>query len=87
MIGKPAGILAARAIRVAMPQVRVIALSSFCSLEIVEEAFRAGITGYLVKTVSIDELAQAIRAAYEGKTVISPEIAVLLQELRNGLRS
>ena len=84
--GKPAEILAARAIRAAMPQVRVIALSCFSSLEIVEEAFRAGITGYLVKTVSIDELAQAIREIYEGKTVISPEIAVLLQQLRNSLR-
>jgi NarL family two-component system response regulator LiaR len=74
LAGKPDGILAARTIHEIMPDVRIIALSGFSSFDLVEAAFRAGITSYLFKNVSIDELVTAIRSTWEGKTIISPEI-------------
>ncbi len=74
------GAAATRAIRARCPQVRVIALTSFTEKELVERALEAGAIGYLLKNVSADELADAIRAAYAGRPTIAPEVTqVLLQ--------
>jgi len=78
--GKPDGIGAARTIHAMLPHVRIIALSSFYSSELVKEVFQAGITSYLYKNMSIDELADAIRATSQGQSVISPEIALVLKD-------
>jgi NarL family two-component system response regulator LiaR len=80
LFGKPAGLDASRVIRAALPQVRVVALSSFCSPELIDAAFWSGISSHLVKNVLIDELAHAIRATYQGESTISPQIARQLQE-------
>lgn len=67
------GIAATRAIRSRFPSVQVIALTSFKEQELVHEALQAGAIGYLLKDVSADELAQAIRAAHAGRGTFSPE--------------
>lgn len=67
------GITATRAIRQHYPQVQVIALTSFKETELVEQALQAGAIGYLLKDVSADELAQAIRAAHMGQATLAPE--------------
>jgi NarL family two-component system response regulator LiaR len=65
------------------PQIQVIALTSFKEKELVEGALQAGAIGYLLKDVSADELASAIRAAAAGKPTLAPEAAqVLIQATR-----
>ncbi|MEW6651573.1 MAG: response regulator transcription factor, partial [Chloroflexota bacterium] len=45
---------------------------------LVKEALQAGAVGYLLKDISADELADAIRAAVSGKPTLSPEAAQVL---------
>jgi NarL family two-component system response regulator LiaR len=79
------GAATTRLIRERWPQVRVIALTSFQDRELVQGAIRAGAIGYLLKNVSIDELARSIRAAYAGKSTLAPEAAqVLIQAASRG---
>ena len=53
--------------------VRVIILTSFHEQDLVEEALRAGATSYLLKNVTAQELASAIRSAYAGHATLAPE--------------
>ena len=77
------GAAATRAIRERCPRIQVIALTSFKEKELVEGALEAGAIGYLLKNVSADELADAIRAAHAGKPTLAPEAAqVLIQATR-----
>lgn len=77
------GATATRHIRENHPDTQVIALTSFKEEEMVEEALKAGAIGYLLKDVSADDLAKAIRAAAVGKPTLAPEAAqVLIQSTR-----
>jgi len=67
------GILATREILRRHPEVKVIALTSFDTNGMVEQALKAGAISYLKKNVSMHELADAIRAAYMGRSTLSPE--------------
>jgi two-component system, NarL family, response regulator LiaR len=72
------GVAATQVIRQKFPGVHVIALTSFEEDTLVEDALRAGATAYLMKTVTAQELAAAIRAAHQGKMTLSPEAAEAL---------
>lgn len=73
------GITAIQHIRQDHPEIKVIALTSFTDdSNLVQNALRAGATGYLFKNVSIDDLAAAIRSAAAGKPVLAPEAARML---------
>jgi two-component system, NarL family, response regulator LiaR len=74
------GIEATRAIRTRFPNVQVIALTSFKEEELVHSALQAGAISYLLKNVSIDELASAIRNAYMGRSTLAPEATQILIE-------
>jgi NarL family two-component system response regulator LiaR len=77
------GAAATKAIRDKCPHIQVIALTSFKEEELVEGALRAGAIGYLLKNVSADELADAIRAAHAGRPTLAPEAAqALIQSAR-----
>ena len=77
------GATATRLIREKCPEIQVIVLTSFKEQELVQGALQAGAIGYLLKDISADELANAIRAAYAGKPTLSPEAAqVLIQVTR-----
>jgi len=77
------GAAATRAIRERCPQIQVIALTSFKEKELVQGALEAGAIGYLLKNVTADELADAIRAAHAGRPTLAPEAAqVLIQATR-----
>jgi NarL family two-component system response regulator LiaR len=77
------GAAATRAIKERCPHVQVIALTSFKEKELVEGALQAGAIGYLLKNVSADELADAIRKAHAGRSTLAPEAAqVLVQAAR-----
>jgi NarL family two-component system response regulator LiaR len=67
------GVTATRAIRERWPQIQVVALTSFKDKDLVEDAMLAGAISYLLKDVSVDELAQAIRAAHGGQPTLAPE--------------
>ena len=67
------GASATRAIRAKCPQVQVIALTSFQENELVHEALEAGAISYLLKNITADELASAIRAAWAGRSTLAPE--------------
>jgi NarL family two-component system response regulator LiaR len=74
------GAEATRLIRQCCPQVQVIAFTSFKEAELVQEALQAGAISYLLKNVSADELADAIRAAHAGRPTLAPEaMSVLIQ--------
>ena len=72
------GATVTRLIRQQFPTVQIIALSSFKEEQLVQSALQAGAIGYLLKDVSADELAQAIRAAHAGRGTLSPEAAQAL---------
>ncbi len=77
------GVAATQVIRERWPQVQVIALTSFKDKDMVQDALRAGAISYLLKDVSVDELAEAIRAAHAGRPTLAPEAAqVLIQATR-----
>jgi NarL family two-component system response regulator LiaR len=77
------GVTATRTIHDSLPDINIIALTSFHERELVEGALRAGAMSYLLKTVSAAELVGAIRGAVAGKPSLSPEAAqVLVQGLK-----
>jgi NarL family two-component system response regulator LiaR len=78
------GIAATRAILDTYPDIKIIAITSFDEDELVQGVLAAGAIGYLLKNVTSDELANAIRAASLGKSTLSPEAAkVLVQATRS----
>ncbi len=64
---------AIRAIRSRWPQVQVIALTTFQDIDLAREAVEAGASCCLLKNVTADELAAAIRAAHAGRATLAPE--------------
>ncbi|HVM55130.1 MAG TPA: response regulator transcription factor [Acidimicrobiales bacterium] len=69
------GIEATRAVSAALPSCRIIMLTVSDEEEDLYEAIKAGATGYLLKEISIEEVADAVRAVMQGQTLISPSMA------------
>lgn len=69
------GVEATRRIRRELPDTQVIILSTFDDDEYIFEGLAAGARGYLLKDVSSDELAEAIRTVHQGQALLSPGIA------------
>ncbi|NJP04774.1 MAG: response regulator transcription factor [Chloroflexaceae bacterium] len=67
------GVEATQMIRARWPHIQVIVLTSFPEEDLVQGALRAGAISYLLKHVSADELAAAIRSAHAGWATLSPE--------------
>jgi serine phosphatase RsbU (regulator of sigma subunit)/DNA-binding NarL/FixJ family response regulator len=72
------GAATTRALLAQHPEVEVLILTSFQEKELIEGALDAGAIGYLLKNVSADELADAIRAARAGRPTLAPEAAQIL---------
>jgi DNA-binding NarL/FixJ family response regulator len=68
------GIEAAREIRQTSSSTRVILFTVDESRSSISEAIQAGVSGYLLKDASADELVNAARLALEGKAVIHPQL-------------
>ena len=64
-----------RTIREKFPKTHVLALTSFKEGPLIQRALEAGAIGYLLKDLSAEELAQAIRDAHAGRSTLSPEAA------------
>ncbi len=77
------GVTATAIIREKYPQTSVIALTSFREKELVEGALKAGAISYLLKNVTAEELADAIKAAVVGQSKLSPEATqALIQSIK-----
>jgi DNA-binding NarL/FixJ family response regulator len=69
------GIEATRQILKAFPRARILILSAHGDPEYVEQVVEEGECGYLIKQVSGDVLAKAVREVYRGKTFFTASIA------------
>ena len=67
-----------KALKKRFPNVRIIALTSFREQNLIQRALEAGATSYLLKDVTADELAEAIRLANAGRSTLAPEAAQAL---------
>ena len=77
------GVEATRIIRATDTATQVIMLTMHADTEVLAEAIRAGASGYLVKDCSTDEVADAVRMAANGETILSPQLAAtMLDEVR-----
>lgn len=74
------GVETTRRIKAASPSTRVIVLTSFADDNKVFPAIKAGAISYLLKDVSPEELAHAIRAAQRNEAVLHPEVAAKLMQ-------
>ena len=61
--------------RIAPTGVHVLVLTTYDTDADITRAIEAGATGYLLKDAPRDELFTAVRAAAEGRTVLSPAVA------------
>jgi DNA-binding NarL/FixJ family response regulator len=80
MMPRADGIEAIKRIRAADSGARIIVLTSFSDDSRLFPAIRAGATGYLMKDVSPQELARAIRLAQAGESLLHPDVARRLME-------
>lgn len=69
------GMEATRKIKKAIPQIKVICLSMHSDRRYVIDMFRAGASGYLIKSCAYKELTNAINIVAANQTYISPQIA------------
>ena len=77
------GLEAIAAIKEKHPEIEIVAVTSFIEEEKVTSALEAGASGYLLKDAEAEEVAQAIRAAYNGEVHLDPAVSRLLaQRLR-----
>lgn len=68
------GIEVCRRLKESYPLLKVIMLSMYEDYEYVNRALQVGADGYLLKKVASAELVSAIRKAYKGEKVFSPQV-------------
>jgi len=78
------GIDAARILRTENHPAKILFLTMYSDLPLIEEAFRAGASGYMLKMGGTDELAKAIQCIVHGGTYISPLLGELISALLTG---
>ncbi len=75
------GLDAGRHIKKQFPDIKLIFLTVKEDPELIAEAFRAGASGYLLKSSAASELQQAIEQAIRNRTYITPLISFDLLEI------
>jgi DNA-binding NarL/FixJ family response regulator len=79
------GIETARRIRADHPTVRILMLSAYADFAV--DAFRAGASGYVLKTAASGQLVAALRGVFTGSMVIHGPLAEGLSIVESGGRS
>jgi NarL family two-component system response regulator LiaR len=74
------GVETTRLVKAVSPSSRVIVLTSFADDDKVFPAIKAGAISYLLKDISPEDLAHAIRAAQRNEAVLHPEVAAKLMQ-------
>jgi DNA-binding NarL/FixJ family response regulator len=69
------GVTATERILAALPKTRIVVVTTYESDTDILRAVEAGAAGYLLKDASRAELADAVRDAARGKTVLAPTVA------------
>lgn len=77
---KGSGIEAIAAIRSKSPAARIIVLTTFGGDVLALQAFKAGASGYLLKSMMRTDLIETIRLVHAGRRRIPPEIASVMAE-------
>jgi DNA-binding NarL/FixJ family response regulator len=72
------GVTAIERLSVTHPGVRVLVLTTYDTDADIVRAVAAGATGYLLKDAPLPQLADAVRAAARGETVLAPPVAARL---------
>jgi DNA-binding NarL/FixJ family response regulator len=72
------GIAATATIKSELPEVEIVALTSFVEEARVTAALEAGASGFILKDAEADDVAEAIRAAHRGEVRLDPAVAGLL---------
>jgi NarL family two-component system response regulator LiaR len=72
------GVEAIRRLRAADASIALLALSTFADGELIREAIGAGASGYLVKSVDTEGLAQAVRDVAAGRGSFSTDVTRVL---------
>jgi NarL family two-component system response regulator LiaR len=81
------GVEATRHVKRISPHTQVIVLTSFDDDEYIFPALRAGVLSYILKDVGINDLAETIRKAARGESVLHPRVAArAVQEIRRERR-
>ena len=75
------GLEAARIIRKELRSTKILFLTMHTDIPMVENAFRAGASGFMTKTANSDELLRAIQTVAKGETYIAPMLAGELIEV------
>jgi len=75
---KRSGIEATQKIKEMLPHVKILMLTISDDEADLYEAIKAGASGYLLKEISIDEVADAVRSVWAGQSRISPSMAAKL---------
>jgi len=77
------GVAATRLLKEHSPRSQVIVLTSYHEDEHIYPAIRAGALSYLLKSVGLEELTEAVRKAARGEATLHPQVAArLVQELQ-----
>jgi DNA-binding NarL/FixJ family response regulator len=79
-LSKGSGIEAISAIRAGSPTARIIVLTTFGGDVLALQAFKAGASGYLLKSMMRTDLIETIRLVHAGRRRIPPEIAAAMAE-------
>ena len=78
------GVEATRGIRAALPDTKVLVLTSFSDRQRVSDALAAGAIGYILKDCEPPALLAAVRAAAAGHVPIDPRVAAVLLPSSDG---
>jgi DNA-binding NarL/FixJ family response regulator len=74
------GITTARMIKARKPELKIIMLTTYTDKEIVEELIDIGVSGYMLKNCTKEQLLEAFKKVCNGGFYFSPEIEMLIME-------
>ena len=82
------GIAATSQLKARHPSIEIVAITSFIEEDRIAAAIEAGASGFLLKDAEADDLAGAIRSAYDGEVYLDPAVAgIVARRMRDAGRA
>ncbi|HKB31601.1 MAG TPA: response regulator transcription factor [Streptosporangiaceae bacterium] len=75
---RSSGIVACRSMKMAGPSAKIVMLTISDEEEDLFDAIKAGASGYLLKDIPLDEVAESVRSVHGGQSLINPSMAAKL---------